>query len=239
MAADQSPIGPPPFGLSQRIGHFHYDTVTGKWEWDDELYRLHGYEPDEVEVSLDLILAHKHPDDRDDATAVIENVMARGEPFSSYQRIVTADGSVRNVVKFGAGILDRNLDVVAIDGFYIDMTSEVLRHEKSAANDAVAASAAHRASIEQAKGMLMLTYGIDAGAAFAMLGWWSNDHNVKINLLAERLVAAVAEQQHAHPEVRVRVERLMQDLTRSPDQPGIVSPPLEGVADPLEGVAEA
>jgi hypothetical protein len=43
--------------------------------------------------------------------------------------------------------------------------------------------------IEQAKGMLSLLYGIDAEAAFALLRWRSQESNVKLRALAQRVVA--------------------------------------------------
>jgi len=53
---------------------------------------------------------------------------------------------------------------------------------------AVAEISENRAAIEQAKGMLMMTYGIDAGAAFELLKWRSQQNNVKLRVLAEQLV---------------------------------------------------
>jgi hypothetical protein len=44
-----------------------------------------------------------------------------------------------------------------------------------------------RASIEQAKGMLMLIYGMDAPAAFDLLRWLSQEANVKLRPLAEQI----------------------------------------------------
>lgn len=46
----------------------------------------------------------------------------------------------------------------------------------------------HRAVIEQAKGMLMLVYGLDAGAAFDLLKWRSQKSNTKLRTLAEQLI---------------------------------------------------
>jgi hypothetical protein len=43
--------------------------------------------------------------------------------------------------------------------------------------------------IEQAKGMLMILYGIDADAAFAVLRWRSQELNVKLHAVAAQLVA--------------------------------------------------
>jgi hypothetical protein len=55
-------------------------------------------------------------------------------------------------------------------------------------NAALAQLVQNRAIIEQAKGMLMLVYGIDAVGAFEKLRWLSQQHNVKLRLLAERIV---------------------------------------------------
>jgi hypothetical protein len=44
-----------------------------------------------------------------------------------------------------------------------------------------------RACIEQAKGMLILIYGIGDGAAFNVLKWLSQEANVKLRQLAEQI----------------------------------------------------
>lgn len=46
----------------------------------------------------------------------------------------------------------------------------------------------HRAVIEQAKGMLMLIYGVDSNAAFDLLKWRSQKGNVKLRRLAFELI---------------------------------------------------
>lgn len=46
-----------------------------------------------------------------------------------------------------------------------------------------------RAVIEQAKGMLMLRYDLEADAAFAVLVRWSQTGNIKLHTLAQGLVA--------------------------------------------------
>ena len=74
---------------------------------------------------------------------------------------------------------------------------------------------AHRAVIEQAKGMLMLVYGISAQRAFEILVWRSQQTNTKLREVAAGLVRGggalptpagfVAEFDHllltAHPRV--------------------------------------
>ena len=63
---------------------------------------------------------------------------------------------------------------------------------ESAATEALPADAAfaydaNRAIIEQAKGMLMFVYGIDADEAFQRLREQSQQHNVKLRLVANQV----------------------------------------------------
>ena len=51
----------------------------------------------------------------------------------------------------------------------------------------------HRATIEQAKGVLMQLLSIDADQAFAVLSRYSQTHNIKLRILAERLTSAASE----------------------------------------------
>lgn len=62
-----------------------------------------------------------------------------------------------------------------------------------------AAVAAHRGRIEQAKGMLMGIYGIDADAAFECLKRLSQDTNVRIRFLAPQLIAELSTLTVNHP----------------------------------------
>ena len=50
-----------------------------------------------------------------------------------------------------------------------------------------------RAQIEQAKGMLMIVCGIGAEEAFEVLRRQSQDHNVKLRLIAEQVVKDLVE----------------------------------------------
>ena len=78
----------------------------GSWEWamdgdrvawSDELYRVYGYAPGGLEVTLERFMAHVHPDDRARMRAVVEHALASGEPFEADHRIVTARGEERTL----------------------------------------------------------------------------------------------------------------------------------------------
>jgi hypothetical protein len=59
--------------------------------------------------------------------------------------------------------------------------------------DAVREITERRAVIEQAKGILMFVYGIDADDAFDILRRQSQEHNVKLSLVAEQIMKDLVE----------------------------------------------
>jgi PAS domain S-box-containing protein len=83
---------------SQRIagiGSFERDLVTGKWEWSDELYRIHGVERNDPGVDVVYLRNLVHPEDRDKFDQV-RDLAARGTPIPPADfRIVRPDGVER------------------------------------------------------------------------------------------------------------------------------------------------
>jgi hypothetical protein len=67
------------------------------------------------------------------------------------------------------------------------------RREEERISQALDAITASRALIEQTKGMLMFIYGIGADAAFDLLRKQSQQHNIKLPLLAERILKDLVE----------------------------------------------
>lgn len=172
-------------GEPQRVGRFHYWLGEQRWEWSDTVARMHGYEPGTVTPSTELLLQHKHPEDRAQVAAVLERVI-EGEPFSSRHRIIDTGGQEHWVIVVGDRMLDDAGTVTGTAGFYVDVT-DVLQADVSAVVSEVAES---RAVIEQAKGVLMVAYGISAERAFDILVWRSQETNVKVRDLAARFLAA-------------------------------------------------
>lgn len=193
-------------------GRFAYDVSADAWQWDEEVFLIHGYAPGSVEPTTQLFVDSKHPEDRDRVEALLKQVRETGEAFSVSYRLISADGTERRVVLVGEGVVDGSR-VRAIEGYYIDLTPDFEAEGEETAQAAVEASAEYRAVIEQAKGMLMLAYGLDADASFAMLRWWSRNRNIKVREIAERLVEVAAETEVAGTDVRVAFDALMHDIT--------------------------
>ncbi|WP_242657202.1 PAS and ANTAR domain-containing protein [Mycobacterium talmoniae] len=174
-------------GEPQRVGRFRYFLDGQRWEWSDAVARMHGYEPGAVQPTTELLLQHKHPEDRPQVAAVLDRV-GHGEPFSSRHRIIDAGGRTHWVIVVGDRMLDDTGTVIGTAGFYTDVT-EALQSDVSTAVSEVAES---RAIIEQAKGVLMVAYSISADRAFDILVWRSQETNVKVRDLAARFLSALS-----------------------------------------------
>jgi hypothetical protein len=202
-----------------RVGRFTYDVTTQTWKWDDEVFRIHGLAPGEIEPTMSYVLDCKHPQDRERVAHVLSQATTTGEPFSVCYRLNAHDGAERRVVlvcEGGVCDADAEVPVTQLDGYYIDLTDDFALATSEEAREAVAASAEHRATIEQAKGSLMMAYGLDADQAFAMLRWWSRNKNMKIREIAEHLTDVSTAGEVSDPGLRRTVDNLLHDVSLSP-----------------------
>jgi ANTAR domain/PAS fold len=176
------------------VGRYTYSVASATWWWSDQVYRLHGYEPRQVPATTDVLLQHKHPDDRGRTAEVFERVLADGEPFSCYHRVVDFSERVRSVVSVGHGVRDAAGRVERVEGFFVDLTQARRDETEAEVRDALARIAEHRETIDLAKGMVMLATCCTPDEAFAVLRRTSQRHNRKLREVARRLVTAVGDE---------------------------------------------
>ncbi|MFF2621402.1 PAS and ANTAR domain-containing protein [Oerskovia jenensis] len=211
----RSPGGPGGPGQARPVGRFRHDLATGRWWWSTETFALHGYDPDEIAPTTEIFLALRHPEDR---AAVEEALRRAGEdamPFSSVHRIETARGRERTLCLVGQGRRDRDThEVVEVMGYFIDLTRPLAQRAEIVAGEQIRAAAEHRATIEQAKGILALTCDVSASRAFDVLRAASNDHNVPLRRLSGWVVE-LAEQLPAPDDQRRSVNEFL-DRPREP-----------------------
>jgi hypothetical protein len=175
-------------GAPQRVGWFRFYFEDQRWEWSEQVQRMHGYEPGTVAPTTELVLAHKHPEDRHEVAKTIDEMLLARRAFSTRHRILDTRGVVHQVVVVGDLLTDRQDVVIGTHGYYVDITPSPDRAREDLISERVAEITEHRAVIEQAKGMLMLIYGLDDDAAFDLLRWRSQSSNVKLRRLAEKIV---------------------------------------------------
>ncbi|MGA8251406.1 MAG: PAS and ANTAR domain-containing protein [Mycobacterium sp.] len=174
-------------GAPQRVGWFRFYFDDQRWEWSEQVQRMHGYEPGSVTPTTELVLSHKHPDDRGQVAATIHEILNKRKPFSTRHRIVDTSGNVHHVIVAGDRLDDGQGTVIGTHGFYVDISRLRDPDHEDRVTAKLAEIAENRAAIEQTKGMLMLVYGIDEDDAFNLLKWLSQEANVKLRLLAERI----------------------------------------------------
>ncbi|MEV0766221.1 PAS and ANTAR domain-containing protein [Nocardia sp. NPDC050435] len=152
---------------------------------------MHGYQPGEVEPTTELLLSHKHPEDRTSVAEAITRSLNSGAPFSSRHRVLDISGGEHHVMVVAGRTLDDSGVTVGTTGYYIDLSETIAATERETLDTVVPEVIEARAAIEQAKGALMLIYSISAEQAFKVLQWRSQETNTKLRDLAQALVAAL------------------------------------------------
>lgn len=174
-------------GTRRQAGSFRFYLDNQQWEWSDEVARMHGYEPGSVVPTTELLLQHKHPDDRAVVRAVLERLSDDGTPFSSRHRIIDTRGHVRDVLVVADTLLDDSGKVLGTTGYYVDLTDSDHRDNDVSVAATLSKIVDDRAAIEQVKGMMMVVYGITEQQAFDLLQWRSQVTNTKLRTLAVQI----------------------------------------------------
>lgn len=161
---------------------FDYDVETARWTWDQGLRELHGLRSSE-EPSTDRLLAHMHKDDRVVMISRFQHHLEHEGPYSCSYRMQDPSGHQRRLIFVGesqgaGGVVSR------LSGFVVDITESA----RQIGRDAVAASTTHRATIEQAKGALMLAFNVDDAGAFDLLRAYAGRHEVTTYAVATAIV---------------------------------------------------
>lgn len=184
------------------VGTFQFTDPAQRWWWSDTLYEIHGMRPGDVVPTIALAARHVHPDDRPRVVALLHDAVAHPEPFGCQYRLLRLDAEERVVTLTGA--FDPSTG--SVRGTVADVTvpqREVVAHE---VNDQLAKALRSHAVIDQAKGVFMLAYGVDGEVAFELLRWSSQQRNVRVSALAERVVAAVTGTGGLGPVLRRRLD---------------------------------
>jgi PAS domain S-box-containing protein len=118
---------------AQRLSH------TSSWAWDvrrqefayrsAELYRLFGFEPDQIDVPARAFQQRILADDFRRIADVERRAIHQGEPFEIDFRIARPDGSIRRVHTEGHPVKGGDGDVMEIIGTHVDVTEQFAAKE--------------------------------------------------------------------------------------------------------------
>ncbi len=105
------------------LGSFVWDTVSSKFQWSDEYFRILGLEPGSVTPSYEQFLKGIHPDDVEKVKNTFWNTMQGGRPCDCEHRVVRPDGSVRYVHSRGEATIDDAGKTIKVAGTAQDITA--------------------------------------------------------------------------------------------------------------------
>jgi hypothetical protein len=207
------------------IGWFSAEPASGRWSWSDAAYQIFGYQVGSVTPTWSLIMSHIPTADRAAAEAGYRLACSRVGPFSWSHRIrvrqttrsilvlgeTLSVGGWHATKQVGLSSMSFPLDAggLCCQGYVIDVTEFWVEAARAAATEAVHSSARHRAVIEQAKGALMLAFGIDADAAFALLVRHSQRSNRKLHSVAADVMAHVQHDGLSGQSLRLDMDRIL------------------------------
>ncbi len=112
------------------VGSWEHDYKTGITKWSDEIYRILGHKPDEIEASLETYIKFIHPEDRIFVENSIKNAFLNLDTLQLNCRVIDSDNITKHV--WSEFIIDRDdaRKPISITGFIQDV-SEQKRAEES------------------------------------------------------------------------------------------------------------
>ncbi|MGW4365245.1 PAS and ANTAR domain-containing protein [Nocardia takedensis] len=174
-------------GLALTAGRFGFRFADQQWEWSDEVAAMHGYGVGEAVPTTEMLLSHKHPDDREWVASVISDSVAKSQPFCSRHRIIDTKGEPHEVIVLADALIEDDV-VVGTTGYYIDLTAALDQERRDVVAETLPELQESRAAIEQAKGVLRYVYRISPEQAFDVLRWRSQETNTKLRDLAAQII---------------------------------------------------
>ncbi|WP_369055887.1 ANTAR domain-containing protein [Kineococcus terrestris] len=194
----------PPLDLP--TGTYVADLPGGRWWWSAGTSAVHGGERRWTALSADRVRDLYGPAGWQHLLAAVRSCALHGEPFAVQVPVLTDPGPAahpaapeaaaaapRAVVVTGAADPERpGTPLRRVRGHVVDVSAATDGWIGQRVQEQLEVALASRTLIDQAKGALMLAYGVDAEEAFGLLKWYSMHSQVKLAVLAQRLVDLVS-----------------------------------------------
>jgi PAS domain S-box-containing protein len=95
---------------------------SSRLSWSEEVFRIFGYEPNEVPVTNDLFFSHVHADDREQITRDVAKAISDCCPYDIEHRIITKDGKEKIIHEYADIIYNEERQPIRIIGAAHDIT---------------------------------------------------------------------------------------------------------------------
>ncbi|MBN7817698.1 sensor histidine kinase [Algoriphagus pacificus] len=126
---------------SERMAALQNMAQTGSWElaydldgeyiddslqWSNQVYRIYGYEPNEIKPSSKVFFKLVHPEDLDEVVGAMAESLVLKKSFSLGHRIISKSGAVKYVQQRGEFIFDKG-KVISLIGITQDLTEKKIQ----------------------------------------------------------------------------------------------------------------
>ncbi len=111
------------------IGHYEFDPVANQVTWSAELCRIWGIPPVKGPIDMAVVFEMIHPEDREYAARVVENIIRSGTHLKAEHRIVRPDGEVRFLQVLGTVKRDASGRAYELFGTGQDITDRKLSEQ--------------------------------------------------------------------------------------------------------------
>lgn len=179
------------------LGTWSWDVELDRVVWSDQLFRVFGMEPGEIEPSVEQYLAFIHPGDRDEVAALIRKAAKTGLPLNHTKRAIKADGTEFTVAVEGTLVADHDGRPRQLHGVCSDATAR------------------HEAELDRARFHALLESSLDGIVAMDLDGRiraWSRGIERIYGYAAEEVLGKTADEfltEEEHRESRVLLERMI------------------------------
>ncbi|NYJ06009.1 ANTAR domain-containing protein [Petropleomorpha daqingensis] len=174
-------------------GRYRLDPRTADWWWSPEMFALLGLSPDGTRPCTEALLQCQHREDRARTLDALNRAVTAGRSFAVETRVLRRDGALRVLVLMGHPEPADDGAVAAVEGQCVDITSGRLAHDEDVVTalqtevNQLRTAMASRATIEQAKGILMLLTSCSEQVAFELLAHMSSHTHRKVREVAQSI----------------------------------------------------
>jgi PAS domain S-box-containing protein len=105
------------------VGSWHWDRVTNSVIWSEEMYRIHGCDPNQPPPQGKELEPYIHPDDFAHYQQLTDHALA-GYSFEVDLRIIRPDGEIRYIEARGEpGVFNEQGELLQLSGTVLDVTA--------------------------------------------------------------------------------------------------------------------
>ncbi|MEO6720630.1 MAG: ATP-binding protein [Ferruginibacter sp.] len=79
------------------FGSWQADMLTGKYIWSDEMFRIYGYQPNEIVPNYEISLSHVHPEDRASLKSDLKEVLKSTDAYEYEFRIIDKNNLLKYI----------------------------------------------------------------------------------------------------------------------------------------------